>query len=65
MSGGTLLPVSSLPPGGETDPPETEVAGDDTLTLYPGQVLTGHEYYNQPGQNITLGDWRNKKSLTL
>ena len=65
MSGSAVLPVGSLSPEAETDPPQTEVAGDDTLTLYLGQVLTGHEYYSQPGQSITLGDWRNKKSLTL
>ena len=65
MSASAVLSVSSLSPEAETDSPQAEVAGDDTLTLYLGQVLTGHEYYNQPGQSITLGDWRNKKSLTL
>ena len=47
MSASAVLSVSSLSPEAETDSPQAEVAGDDTLTLYPGQVLTGHEYYSQ------------------
>ena len=48
MSGGTLLSVCSLSPETETDSPETEVAGDQSLALHQGlqdQILTRIFYY--------------------
>ena len=43
MSAGTVLSVSSLSPEAETDSPQTEVAGHQTLTLQGPQGSGSHK----------------------
>merc|ERR1711953_574469 len=59
MSASTVRPMSSLLPGGEADPPETEVAGDHALALQ-GSQGSGSQKDSLKGQEIiaiTLSDW--------